>query len=76
MSLKLLDCVVLNIDIPQYNLKKGDVGAVVEIYPPDGYEVEFVTGSGMTQALVTVKYGEIRPFGPKDMLSVRSVNAA
>jgi hypothetical protein len=74
--LKLLDVVVLIRDLPQHKLRQGDVGAVVEVYPPDGVEVEFVTGSGHTQALVTLNASDVRQVGPADMLAVRAVDAA
>lgn len=76
MAVKVLDTVVLEKDLPELHLKRGDVGAVVEVYSPDGVEVEFVTGSGHTQALVTLKASEIRPVGPADILAVRRVDAA
>ncbi len=76
MKLSLLDTVVLNKDIPEYGLKSGDVGAVVEIYEPNGIEVEFVTGSGATQALVTLSISDVHPISDKEILSVRSLDAA
>jgi hypothetical protein len=76
VRIKLLDTVVLTRDLPEHKLKRGDVGAVVELYSPDGYEVEFVTGSGRTQALVTLHASDVRPVGSADMLAVRSVDAA
>lgn len=76
MDIKVLDTVVLTKDLPEHKLKQGDVGAVVELYPPDGLEVEFVTGSGHTQALVTLREGDIRPVGSADILAVRKVDAA
>lgn len=54
MCISELDTVVLKADLPHHGLKKGDVGAVVEVYAPDAFEVEFVTASGHTQALVTL----------------------
>ena len=54
MMYKLLDTVVLDRDLPEHGLRNGDLGAVVEVYAPDGLEVEFVTASGKTQALVTL----------------------
>ena len=50
--MKVLDTVVLNRDLPSWGLRRNDVGAVAQVYEPDGLEV-FVTGSGRTQALVT-----------------------
>ena len=76
MSINILDTVVLISDLSDYGLKRGDVGAVVEVYPPEGIEVEFVTGSGRTQALVTLKTDSVRPVGPSDILSVRQLDAA
>ena len=57
-------------------LKTGDVGAVVQVYSEDAVEVEFVTASGRTQALVTLATASIRPVGSKDILAVRQLDAA
>jgi hypothetical protein len=76
MTIKELDTVVLTKDLPEHKLKQGDVGAVVEVYSPDGLEVEFVTGSGHTEALVTLTIGDVRSVGPADILAVRRVDAA
>jgi len=76
MKAKVLDTVVLENDLPSHGLMKGDVGAVVEINEPDGLEVEFVTGSGRTQAVVTLKNSDVRPVADTDILSVRSLGAA
>ncbi len=74
--MKLLDTVVLNKDVPSKGLRRGDVGVVVEIYEPDGLEVEFVTGTGKTRALVTLKTAEVRPLDETDVLAVRPLDAA
>jgi hypothetical protein len=71
MNFKLLETAVLNKDLPDLGLKKGDVGAVVEIYAPDAFEVEFVRGSGETQALVTLKPRDLRRIKDDELLSVR-----
>ena len=70
MSAKLLDTVVLRKDLPEHSLKGGDIGAVVEVYAPDGLEVEFVTGYGRTQALVTLIQSDIRSIEDRDILAV------
>jgi hypothetical protein len=54
MKFQLLDTVVLDRDLPEHGLCRGDLGAVVEVYAPDGVEVEFVRASGQTQAVVTL----------------------
>ena len=73
MKFKLLDTVVLERDIPAHGLKRGDVGAIVELYEPDGVEVEFVAAAGRTQALVTLSEKDIRPVADDDLLTVRQV---
>lgn len=53
--IKLLDVVAITSDIPKHNLYRGEIGAVVECYPGDAYEVEFVAQDGYTYALVTLQ---------------------
>lgn len=74
MTFKALDTVVLDKDMPEHGLRKGDLGAVVEVYPPDGLEVEFVTASGHTEALVTLKLDDVRPVVDSDLITVRTFN--
>lgn len=76
MGIKVFDTVVLERDLSAHGLKKGDIGAVVEVYEPDGIEVEFVTGSGKTQALVTLKIQDVRSIKDSEILAVRSLDAA
>ena len=67
----LLDTVVLTRDIPDVGLRRGDLGAIVEVYGPNAFEVEFVAASGRTQALVTHTADDIRHVGDQDLVSVR-----
>lgn len=76
MTIKVLDTVVLEKDMPDHGLQRGDIGAVVEVYDPDGLEIEFVTGSGKTQALVTLNASDVRLIADSDILAVRSLDAA
>jgi hypothetical protein len=73
MDLQPLECVALTRDIPEHGLKAGDLGAVVELYEPDGVEMEFVTASGRTQGLVTLRVPDVRKVGAGDMIAVRRV---
>jgi hypothetical protein len=73
MNYEALDTVVLIRDLPTQGLKAGDLGAVVEVYPPDALEVEFVTASGRTTALVTLKSTDVRPISDSDLVAVRSL---
>lgn len=61
----LLEVVVLMSDIPQYNLHRGEIGTVVECYPNDAYEVEFVAQDGYTYALVTLRADQFVPLREK-----------
>ena len=76
MKYKLLDSVVLTNDLPKFGLCAGDLGAVVEIYEPDGLEIEFVKASGETLAVITVSAKEVRPVESADIISVRSLSHA
>jgi len=71
MKIELLETVVLRRDLPEHGLQQGDLGTVVEIYEPDGLEVEFVTASGRTQAVVTLRVKDVRRVEPTDMVTVR-----
>lgn len=75
MTLQNLDVVVLNEDLPLHGLKQGDLGTVVEIYAPDAVEVEFVTASGRTQALVTLPPSAVRAVADNDLIAVRPVTS-
>ena len=76
MNMSILDTVVLKKDLTANKLKRGDIGAVVEIYEPDGIEVEFVTGGGKTQAVVTLGTADVRVISDKDILAVRPLDSA
>ena len=73
MGYKELETVVLNRDLPEQGLRRGDLGAVVEVYGTDAIDVEFVTASGRTQALVTLTTGDVRSVSDEDLLSVRTL---
>lgn len=76
MFFKTLDTVVITTDLPSAGLKCGDLGTVVEVYSELAVEVEFVTASGNTQAIVTLGANHIRPVGARDLLAVRQLDAA
>ncbi len=72
MTFRELDTVVLIHDRPDAGLRIGDLGAVVHIYAPTHLEVEFVTGSGRTRALLTLRTDDVRPVADSDLLAVRT----
>jgi Domain of unknown function (DUF4926) len=67
---------VLNTDLPAQGLKRGDLGAVVDVYSPDAIEVEFVMASGRTQALITLRTSDIRGVGDDDLVTGLSAETA
>ena len=73
--MKELDTIVLTRDIPEHELHKGDVGAIVHVYrEAKAFEVEFVTADGMSQAVLTLTNDEIRPMASKEILHVRKLS--
>ena len=72
MKYRELDVVVLDKELPDHGLRRGDLGTVVHAYEPSGLEVEFVTASGRTEALVTLDAKDVRPVSDTDLISVRS----
>lgn len=74
MTFKELETVVLTKDLHEHGLRAGDLGAVVQVYEPDGLEVEFVSASGKTEALVTLASSEVRPVADGDLITVRRMD--
>ena len=73
MKFDKLDTVVLERDLPEHGLRKGDLGSVVQLFEPDELEVEFVTASGKTSALLTLAVRDVRKVRDTDRITVRSV---
>jgi hypothetical protein len=70
------DSIVLTQDIPEEGLQAGDVGTVVHIYANSAaYEVEFMTLTGQTITVATVRPSNLRPVGPRDVSHVRELAA-
>ena len=68
-----LDTVVLNADLPEHGLRRGDVGAVVHCYKNGDLEVEFVTYGGETVALVALKPREVHLAGARELIHSRQL---
>ena len=69
MKHDLRDTVVLVRDAPEHGLRAGDLGAVVGTYPPDALEVESVTASGRTTALVRLRTADVRAIADTDLVA-------
>jgi len=72
-----LDQVVLVDDLPEHALVGGDVGTVVHAHPDGaGFEVEFVTLTGNTVAVVSLAADSVRAIDSHDISHSRQVTGA
>ena len=74
--IKELDSVILNVDLPEHGLCVGDVGTVVLLHGKKGYEVEFLTLTGDTVAVVSLAADQVRPVGAGEIAHARQVQGA
>lgn len=74
MNVHELDTVVLERDLPEYGLRRGDLGAVVHLYGEQAADVEFVRLSGQTHALVQLALSDLRPVRDADLPAVRTAD--
>jgi hypothetical protein len=72
-----LDDVVLECDLPQYGLTRGDVGTVVLVHQ-DGasYEIEFTALDGETIAVATLPAGQLREVEGSEIAHARGLARA
>ena len=71
--IKELDNVVLTVDLPEHQLKRGDVGTVVLLHDSHGYEVEFITLGGSTLVVVSLSSNQVRPVGSREIAQARAL---
>jgi len=80
MAYKLFQEVALRIDIPENDLKKGDVATIVEYHPianeEDGYTLEIFNALGETIDVITVAESSIEPIRKDEIFNVRSLSVA
>lgn len=69
-----LDAVILDSDLPEHGLVRGDVGTVVLVHGDgEGYEVEFTALDGETVAVVTLSAKEVREIRQGEIAHARDV---
>ena len=70
-----LDRVILTTDMPNHGLENGDIGTVVLVHESGkGYEVEFVTLSGETLAVVSLFAEQVRSINSREIAHARAIN--
>ena len=68
------DRVVLTQNVPEGTLLAGDVGTVVHIHHgAAGYEVESMTLTGYTLAVVILLPSQVRPIAGRDLVHAREL---
>jgi hypothetical protein len=67
-----LDRVVLTVNLPQYDLKPGDIGPVILVHQEGlGYEVELITLNRETIASVSLFSSQIPAIGDREIAQAR-----
>jgi hypothetical protein len=82
-KIELYQRVALTNDIPQHNLRAGDVAIVVEYLSgtaatngEDGYALEVCNAVGETIAIVMVPASAVKPLTEHEILQVRPLRSA
>lgn len=71
-----LDIVVLDRNIKESGLLKGDIGTVVHVYDSGKtVEVEFVAPEGETVAVLTLPVKDVRSMKRNEILHIRGFSA-
>jgi hypothetical protein len=72
-----LDDVILESDLPERGLARGDVGTVVLVHGAGaGYEVEFTALDGETVAIVTLSAPQVRAVRSGEIAHARGLARA
>ncbi len=81
MNFELYQHVALNRDLPEYQLKIGDVATLIDFVPhpsggKDGCVLEVFSAAGESIAVVIVPTSDIKPLKNDEVLTVRSLAEA
>jgi hypothetical protein len=81
MNIEMFKEASLRRDLPEYHLRAGDVGTVVEILPhptggPRGVILEIFNAVGESIAVVTVPETDIQPLTADGIFNVRPLSQA
>ena len=81
MKYEMFSRIALAEDLPEENLRRGDVAVIVEHYEgragqEPGYELEVFNAVGGTIAVVTVRESQVEALRKDEILSVRPLAVA
>jgi len=80
MTFELFSRVALRADLPEHNLKSGDVATIIEHHPvsngENGYSLEGFNAVGETVAVITVAESQLEPLTRNVVLHVRVLEGA
>jgi hypothetical protein len=75
--IKEFDRVALTTDLPDFHLRAGDVGTVVDITPNGKqFTLEFINFDGDTIAVVPVEAAAVRAIGSREVTHARLLDEA
>lgn len=60
-EIKILDAVAVIEDLPEFGLKRGEVGTVVDAWKDGAFEVEFSDESGAAYVFVALSAEKLMP---------------
>ena len=58
-ELHLLDLAALIAPLPSYNLRRGEIGVIIDVWPNENYLLEFVGKNGIPYAMPTVSAAQL-----------------
>ncbi len=74
--MRALDIAILLRDLPEHGLVRGDVGTIVHLHANgEAFEVEFITPTGRTIAVVTLESGDVRQPTGDEVLHARHASS-
>ena len=80
MKFDLFSRVALQIDLPEYGLRRGDVATIVDHHPvsggEDGYSLEVFNALGETIVVVVLAESQIAPMMRNEVLQIRMLEQA
>ena len=80
MKFELFSRVALQIDLPEYGLRRGDVATIVDHHPvsvgENGYSLEVFNALGETIAVVVLAESQIAPMMRNEVLQIRMLEQA